>query len=74
MLERLEMTRRQFEVLGGNADAMALKAMMNTVRLQGLVMGFTDVFLVLTVLFVAMACAVPFIRRPRAAAGAGGGH
>jgi DHA2 family multidrug resistance protein len=74
VLERLEMTRRQFEVLGGNADAMALKALMNTVRLQGLVMGFTDVFLVLTFLFVAMACAVPFIRRPRAAAGAGGGH
>jgi len=26
------------------------------------------------VLFLAMACAVPLIRRPRAAAGGGGGH
>ncbi len=52
---------------------MALKAMTNTVRIQGLVMAFEDVFLVLTCLFLAMACAVPLIRRPRAARG-GGGH
>jgi DHA2 family multidrug resistance protein len=37
-------------------------------------MSFSDVFLVLTLLFLAMACATPLIRRPRAAAGAGGGH
>jgi DHA2 family multidrug resistance protein len=74
VLERLEMTRRGFEGLGGNPDAMALKAMMNTVRIQGLVMSFTDVFLVLTGLFLLMACAVPFIRRPRAAPAGGGGH
>ena len=43
-------------------------------KMQGLVMGFTDVFLVLTFLFLAMACATPLIRRPRAAAPAGGGH
>jgi DHA2 family multidrug resistance protein len=53
---------------------MALKAMSNTVRIQGLVMAFEDVFMALTVLFLAMACAVPLIRRPRAAAGGGGGH
>jgi DHA2 family multidrug resistance protein len=33
--------------------------MMNTVRLQGLLMSFSDVFLILTVLFVLMACATP---------------
>ena len=48
VLERLDMTRRQFDALGLDGNAMALKAMMNTVRMQGLVMGFTDVFLVLT--------------------------
>ena len=72
-LERLDAMRRQFEAMGGDANAMALKAMMNTVRMQGLVMGFSDVFLVLTVLFLAMACATPLIRRPRMATG-GGGH
>ncbi|GJE43499.1 Colistin resistance protein EmrB [Methylobacterium soli] len=74
VLERLDMMRRQFEVLGGDANGMALKAMSNTVRTQALLMSFSDVFLVLTLLFLAMACATPLIRRPRAAAGSGGGH
>lgn len=73
-LERLDAMRRQFEVLGGDANGMALKAMTNTVRIQGLVMSFEDVFLVLTVLFLAMACGTPLIRRPKAAAPAGAGH
>lgn len=73
-LERLDAMRRQFEVLGGDANGMALKALNNTVRIQGLVMGFEDVFLVLTVLFLGMACATPLIRRPRGAAPAGAGH
>ncbi len=73
-LERLDAMRRQFEVLGGDANGMALKAMTNTVRIQGLVMSFEDVFLVLTVLFLAMACGTPLIRRPRGAAPAGAGH
>ncbi|AWN35600.1 DHA2 family efflux MFS transporter permease subunit [Methylobacterium radiodurans] len=73
-LERLDAMRRQFEVLGGDASGMALKAMTNTVRIQGLVMSFEDVFLVLTVLFLGMACGTPLIRRPRGAAPAGAGH
>ena len=73
-VERLDAMRRQFEVLGGDASAMALKAMTNTVRIQGLVMSFEDVFLVLTGLFLAMACATPLIRRPQGGAPAGAGH
>lgn len=73
-LERLDAIQRGFADYGSAAPAMALKAMSNTVRIQGLVMAFEDVFLVLTLLFLAMACAVPLIRRPRAGAGAAGGH
>ncbi|MCB4802021.1 DHA2 family efflux MFS transporter permease subunit [Methylobacterium brachiatum] len=73
-LERLDSMQRGFESFGSAAPSMALKAMSNTVRIQGLVMAFEDVFMALTVLFLAMACAVPLIRRPRAAAGGGGGH
>ncbi|WP_375455775.1 DHA2 family efflux MFS transporter permease subunit [uncultured Methylobacterium sp.] len=72
-LERLDALRRQFEPLGGEPERMALKAMANTVRMQGLVMGFEDVFLVLTGLFLLTALATPLIRRPTAAPG-GGGH
>lgn len=65
VLERLDSMAKGFAGLGGNPDAMALKAMMNTVRMQGLLMSFSDVFLILTVLFLLMACATPMIRRPR---------
>lgn len=73
-VERLDAMRRQFEGFGGDANGMALKALGNTVRTQGLVMSFEDVFLVLTVLFLCMACGTPLIRRPRGAAPAGTGH
>jgi DHA2 family multidrug resistance protein len=73
-LERLDTLQRGFESYGSSAPAMALQAMTNTVRIQGLVMAFEDVFLALTALFLAIACAVPLIRRPNAAAGGGGGH
>ena len=43
------------------------------VRQQAMVMAFADVFLLLTVLFLALAVVLPFIRKP-AAAGGGGGH
>ncbi len=55
--------------LGSDAERAALKGMANMVRREALVMSFADVFLVLTVLFVAMALLVPFIRRPAPAAG-----
>ena len=73
-LERLDAMRRQFEPMGGDAERMALKAMTNTVRMQGLVMSFEDVFLVLTGLFLLMAAATPLIRRPAAVGAGGGGH
>jgi DHA2 family multidrug resistance protein len=74
VLERLDAMARGFSGLAGDPDRMALKAMMGTVRTQGLLMSFSDVFLMLTVLFAGMACAVPLIRRPNPGAGGGGGH
>ena len=73
-LERLDTLQRGFDSYGSAAPGMALQAMTNTVRIQGLVMAFEDVFLALTALFLAIACAVPLIRRPNAVAGGGGGH
>ncbi|KAA0123492.1 DHA2 family efflux MFS transporter permease subunit [Methylobacterium sp. P1-11] len=73
-VERLDTMQRGFDAYGSAASDMALKAMTNTVRIQGLVMAFEDVFLALTILFLAMACAVPVIRRPSPGASGGGGH
>ena len=58
----------------GRVNAAALKTMSNMVRKEALVMSFADVFLLLTLLFLALACALPFIKKPRAAPSGGGGH
>ncbi|GEO99380.1 DHA2 family efflux MFS transporter permease subunit [Methylobacterium haplocladii] len=73
-LQRLDSLRQGFSGFGSAADAMALKSLTNQVRIQGMVMAFEDVFLILTLLFLAMACATPLIRRPKVAGAGGGGH
>ncbi len=62
-------------VLGADAGQQALMVLQNRVRGQALVMAFSDVFLILAVLFAAVVLLVPLARKPReeaAAAGAGG--
>jgi DHA2 family multidrug resistance protein len=55
---------------GSDAQAMALKEMMGLVRQQAAVMSFADVFLMLTVLFAALAALGVMMKRPQALAGA----
>jgi DHA2 family multidrug resistance protein len=64
----------KFGELGSDAGQAALKTMANLVRREALVMSFADVFYLLTFLFIAIACAIPLVRRPRAAPAGGGGH
>jgi MFS transporter, DHA2 family, multidrug resistance protein len=49
---------------GSSADNMALKQLFLFVRQQGTVMGFADVFLMLSLLFGGFACLVFLLRRP----------
>jgi DHA2 family multidrug resistance protein len=72
-LERLRELTDSLRGLGSDAGNAALKALAATVRTEALVMSFADVFLILTAMFVAVACATPLVRRPPAGA-AGGGH
>jgi DHA2 family multidrug resistance protein len=60
-METLANMTAKFQALGTGVDA------------QGTVMGFADVFLMLTIVFVALAALGIVIKRPTAAAG-GGGH
>jgi DHA2 family multidrug resistance protein len=64
----------KFGSLGSDAGLAALKTLSGTVRREALVMSFADVFYLLTFLFLALACAIPFVRKPRAAESGGGGH
>jgi DHA2 family multidrug resistance protein len=59
---------------GLDAPRVALQTLANIVRQQALVMAFSDVFLVLAVLFFAVVVLIPLARRPEAAPSGGGGH
>ena len=67
----------KFSHLGpGTEEMAALKQLALLVRREALVMAFADVFFVLTVLFLAVACGVMVLHKPQPAGapGAGGGH
>ena len=59
---------------GSDAQLMALKQMMGIVRQQAAVMSYADVFLILTVLFVALAVFGIIMRRPEPLAAGADGH
>lgn len=73
-LETLNQLAQRFSSFGSDAQAMALKQLNAIVHRQGVVMGFADVFLVLTFLFVGLAIMALFMRRPQAPQAGGGGH
>jgi MFS transporter, DHA2 family, multidrug resistance protein len=73
-VERLDTITAGFAKLGSDASAAALKQMAAIVRQQALVMAFSDVFYLLTFLFVALVIAAPLMKRPKPGAGGGGGH
>ena len=59
---------------GSNAHLMALKQMMLMARQQASVMSFADVFMMLTVLFLALAALGVIMKRPEPVAAGAGGH
>jgi DHA2 family multidrug resistance protein len=59
--------------LGTDSGRQALMVMQNGVRREALVMAFSDVFLLLAVLFGAVLLLVPLARKPQPVA-PGGGH
>ena len=59
---------------GSDGQTMALKTLMAMARQQAAVMSYADVFLMMTVLFAALAALGITMRRPAAPAGAGAGH
>ena len=71
-VETLKNLTQRFSNFGSDAQAMALKQLMQITHRQGQVMAFADVFLMLAVLFVVFGALAVVMRRPPAAAGAGG--
>ena len=63
-----------FASRGSDATLAATKQMSLMARRQAEVMALGDVFLALTVLFVALVVLAPFMRRPQMTLGPAGGH
>jgi DHA2 family multidrug resistance protein len=64
----------RFQDFGSNASLMAIKEMSLLARREATVLSFADVFLLLTVLFVALAAMGVMMKRPSAVAAGAGGH
>jgi MFS transporter, DHA2 family, multidrug resistance protein len=71
-VETLSRLTQNFQ--GSDAHLMALKQLMLMVRRQAEVMSFADVFLMLTVLFLALAALGIIMRRPAPVAAGAAGH
>ena len=69
-MEALNNLTQRFQSFGSDAQAMALKQLMQITHRQGVVMAFSDVFLLLTFLFGCLAIAAILVRKPSAGAAA----
>jgi DHA2 family multidrug resistance protein len=74
-VERLTaMTHALAPSLGSSAETGALANLANLVRREALVMAFSDIFLMIAVIFGVMLLLVPLARRPRPAPAGAGAH
>jgi DHA2 family multidrug resistance protein len=72
--EMLTTLTQRFSSFGSDAQLMALKQLNQIVHRQAVVIAFSDVFLLLTLLFVGLAAMALIIKRPTGAPAGGGGH
>jgi MFS transporter, DHA2 family, multidrug resistance protein len=66
-METLNALTAKFSAYGTDAQAMALKALYGMAHKQGVVLAFSDTFLLLTVLFAGLALAALLVRQPKGA-------
>ncbi|MBN9670863.1 DHA2 family efflux MFS transporter permease subunit [Roseibium aggregatum] len=73
--ETLNSMAQAFSSLGETAQTAALKSLSQIVTREAFLMSFSDLFLILTGLFLSLVLALLFVEKPKpAAAGGGGGH
>jgi len=74
VVETLNAMTQRFSSFGSDAQLMAIKQLNALAHREGVVMAFADVFMVLTVLFVALTFCALVMKRPAAIPQGGGGH
>jgi len=62
-----------FSAFGSAADAMTVSKLVGLMRREALVLSFSDVFLLMTILFTLLSLGIFFVKRPQMAGGGGGG-
>ncbi|MDF1633869.1 DHA2 family efflux MFS transporter permease subunit [Mycoplana sp. MJR14] len=72
-VEQINNMAANYTAHGLDGATAAIKQMVNLVERQAMIMAFSDVFMLLTVLFAGMLLCVTMIRKPQARAGGGGG-
>ena len=72
--ETLTNMTHAFSELGQNAETAALKTLSGIVTREAFLLSFSDIFLILTGLFLALVAALYFVERPKPAPAGGGGH
>jgi DHA2 family multidrug resistance protein len=65
-VETLDQLTQRFHSFGSDAHDMALKALMQLIHVQGVVMAFADLFLLLAILFVVLAGLAIVVKKPGA--------
>jgi MFS transporter, DHA2 family, multidrug resistance protein len=73
-VERLRNMTSNFDAYGLDGATAAIKQLAAMVQQQAAVMSFSDVFVLLTVLFLAMIAGVLMINKPQGSGSGGGGH
>ena len=72
-VDQLNNMASSFTASGLNGQQAALRQMVNMATQQAMVMSFSDIFLMLTILFLAMIFGVLMLSKPKAPGGGGGG-
>ena len=72
-LQTYETMKSGFSAFGPSADTMAVSKLVGLMRREALVLSFSDVFLLMTILFAGLSLAIFFVKRPQMGGGGGGG-
>jgi DHA2 family multidrug resistance protein len=73
-VEALNTLTTRFQSYGSDAQTMALKQLTTVTHREGVVMGFADVFFLLTLLFVVLGLLAIMMKKPNQTPSAAGGH
>jgi DHA2 family multidrug resistance protein len=72
-IDQMKNMAAKFDAYGMDGAAVAIKQMVGLVTKQAMVLSFGDIFLMLTVLFLAMILGIVLIDKPAPQGGGGGG-